>query len=153
MLCGAGRAASGLKGDTVGGRGLPKELGQVPGLHIDSVTKKGTVIYRVADTTIRDDGKLLRVGQGTSLEGLETALRIAKERFGEKIAVNGSAEFRERVAKAAAAARLKVEFDDPDLEKRRVFLLTGTDFHSLAARKYIEERNRKRSRLARYCRA
>src|SRR5208283_2156185 len=58
-----GRGGSfGLKGDTFGGGGLPKELGQVPGLHIDSVTKKGTVIYRVADTTIRDDGKLLRVG-------------------------------------------------------------------------------------------
>ncbi|MFZ0929227.1 MAG: TraI/MobA(P) family conjugative relaxase [Syntrophobacteraceae bacterium] len=143
-----GREGSfGLKGDTVGGRGLPKELGQVSGLHIDSVTKKGTVIYRVADTTIRDDGKLLRVGQGTSLEGLETALRIAKVRFGEKIAVNGSTEFRERVAKAAATARLKVEFDDPDLERRRVFLLAGEDFHSLAARKYIEERNQKRSRV------
>ncbi len=136
-----------LKGDTIGSNGLPKELGAIPGLHIDSVTKKGTVIYRVSDTTIWDDGKLLRVGQGTSLEGLETALRIAKERFGNKIAVNGSAEFRELVAKAAAETRLKIEFDDPDLEKRRVSLLAGHEFNSLAARKYIEERNQKRSML------
>ena len=136
-----------LKGDTIGSNRLPnKELGALSGLHIDSVTKKGTVIYRVSDTTMWDDGKLLRVGQGTTLEGLETALRIAKERFGNKIAVNGSAEFRELVAKAAAEARLKVEFDDPDLEKRRVSLLAGHDF-SLAARKYIEERNQKRSIL------
>ena len=112
------------------------------------MTKKGTIIYRVADTTIRDDGKLLRVGQGASPEGLEAALRIASERFGGNITVNGSAEFKELVVRAAAAARLKIEFDDPDLEKRRISLLSGTSFDSLAARKYIEERNRKREKIA-----
>jgi hypothetical protein len=137
----------GLKGNTIGSRGFPKEVAQVPGLNIDSVTKKGTVIYRIADTTIRDDGKLLRVGEGASPEGLEAALRIAKERFGGNITVNGSAEFKELVARAAAAAQLKIEFDDPDLEKRRVSHLSGTSFDSLAARKYIEERNRKREKI------
>ena len=144
----AKEARAGLKGDTIGSRGLPKEVGAIPGLNIDSVTKKGTVIYRVADTTIRDDGKVLRVGQGASPEGLEAALRIASERFGGNITVNGSPEFKELVVNAAAVARLKIEFDDPDLEKRRIFLLAGTSFDSLAARKYIEERNRKREKIA-----
>ena len=138
----------GLKGDTIGSSGLPKELGAISGLKIDFVTKKGTVIYRVADTTIRDDGKLLRVGEGTSPEGLEAALRTGIERFGENITVNGSAEFKERVARAAAAAKLKIEFDDPDLEKRRLFLAAGKDPGDSAAHKYIEERNRKRSKIA-----
>ncbi|MGO9529611.1 MAG: TraI/MobA(P) family conjugative relaxase [Syntrophobacteraceae bacterium] len=144
----AREARAGLKGDTIGSRGLPKEVGAIPGLNIDSVTKKGTVIYRVADTTIRDDGKVLRVGQGASPEGLEAALRIASERFGGNITVNGSPEFKELVVNAAAVARLKIEFDDPDLEKRRIFLLAGTSFDSLAARKYIDERNRKREKIA-----
>lgn len=138
-----------LVGDTIGSNGLQKEIGQFSGLKVDSVTKKGTVIYRIFDTTIRDDGKLLRVGQGASPEGLEAALRIASDRFEGNITVNGSAEFKEMIVKAAAATRLKIEFDDPDLEKQRVLHLASKEvFPSLAASKYIEERNRKRDRIS-----
>ena len=112
------------------------------------MTKKGTIIYHFAGATIRDDGKLLKVSKGASQEALEAALRMAVERFGKNLTVNGGLGFKEQVVRTAAAARLKIEFDDPDLEKRRLFFMTGEDLPSSAAHKYIEERNQKRSNIA-----
>lgn len=91
----------------------------VPGLKPDSITKAGTIIYRVGSTAIRDDGELLNVSRGAGDHGVEAALRMAIYRYGERITVNGSDEFKERVAQVAAAARLNVSFEDAALDKRR----------------------------------
>lgn len=88
----------------------------------EAVTPRGTAIYRVAGAAIRDDGELLRVAQGATQEGLVAALKMAMERYGERLTVHGGAEFKERIAEAAAASGLKVRFDDPALEKRRAAL-------------------------------
>jgi hypothetical protein len=109
--------ATGLKGNTVGGQGSPK--GRAVGAKHDSITKKGTVIYRVGASVVRDDGDKLKVSRGADQAGLEAALRMAMERYGSCIAVNGSAAFKEKVAQAAAAAKLSVSFDDDALERRR----------------------------------
>ena len=47
---------------------------------------------------------------------------MAMKRYGDKLTVNGSAEFKEQVARAAAAAKLAVTFDDPTLERSRQLL-------------------------------
>ncbi len=138
-----------LKGDTLSSDKAPaNHSGAIPGVRVDSVTKKGTIIYHFAGATIRDDGKLLKVSKGASQEALEAALRMAVERFGKNLTVNGGLGFKEEVVRTAAAARLKIEFDDPDLEKRRLFFMTGEDLPGSAAHKYIEERNQKRSNIA-----
>ena len=138
-----------LKGDTLSCDKAPaNHSGAIPGVRVDSVTKKGTIIYHFAGATIRDDGKLLKVSKGASQEALEAALCMAVERFGKNLTVSGGPGFKEEVVRTAAAARLKVEFDDPDLEKRRLSLLTGEDLLGSAAHKYIEERNQKRSNIA-----
>lgn len=102
----------------VGGREA-RRAGPVPGLKPDNITKAGTIIYRVGSTAIRDDGDLLNVSRGANDHGMEAALRMAMYRYGERITVNGSAEFKERIAQVAAAAKLDVTFDDAALEKRR----------------------------------
>lgn len=104
--------------DTVGRREA-RRTGPVPGLKPDNITKAGTIIYRVGSTVIRDDGDLLNVSRGANDHGIEAALRMAMYRYGERITVNGSAEFKERIAQVAAAAKLDVTFDDAALELRR----------------------------------
>ena len=137
-----------LKGNSVGSEGPVIQPGTFPGFRVDSVTKKGTVIYHVAATTIRDAGKLLQVEKGASQEGITVALRMAMHRYGETITVNGSSAFKDLVAMAAATARLQIRFDDPTLEQRRVDLSAVKVFCDVCAEQYIQERNEKRERIS-----
>ena len=136
-----------LKGDTVSSQSPPKHQGVPSGAVVDSVTKKGTVIYRLEDAVVRDDGALLHVAKGGGREGLEAVLRMAMHRYGENITVNGSADFKEQVVLAAAAARLEIRFDDPELEKRRAAIVAGEALSPSAADQYIQERNQKRASI------
>jgi hypothetical protein len=113
--------AKGLKGDTVGGIGRQAKEGLQA--EQDHVTKKGIVCYRVGGTIVRDDGERLKVGRGVSQAGLQTVLIMAVERYGQHIKVNGSADFKEQVAQAAAAANLPITFDDTDLARRHQAIL------------------------------
>jgi hypothetical protein len=115
-------AAQGLQGDTVTGQGKARRA--TPDFAAqDSVTKKGTIIYHVGSTAVRDDGDQLKVSRGADRAGLQNALRLAVVRYGDRIAVNGSADFKERIAQAAATAKLPVSFTDQVLESRRQELL------------------------------
>ena len=89
----------------------------------DNVTKSGTVIFRQGTTAIRDDGESIKVSRGATIEGVVKALEMAKARYGEKIRITGSTEFKELVLKVAAHKKLDIGFDDPDLERRRLELL------------------------------
>lgn len=117
-------AALGLKGNTIAGQ-TPVDAVAGPFEH-DSITKKGTIIYRVGESAVRDDGDKLNVSRGASREGLQAALRLAKVRYGERITVNGTDEFKEQIAQVAAAARLAVVFANPVLEQRRQALLRNS---------------------------
>lgn len=120
----------GLKGDTVGGdvhhstQGFQAEQ--------DNITKKGTVFYRVGKTIIRDDGERLKVGRCLTQANLQTVIRMAMERYGQHIKINGSADFKEQVVKAAASANLPITFDDTDLARRHQAILQSntTQEHS-----------------------
>lgn len=92
---------------------------------VDHITKRGTIIYRAGDAAVRDDGASLHVSRGAEIDGITAALRIARDRYGEELSIAGSAEFRERVAQAAANASLLIRFDDPELERRRQALVAG----------------------------
>ena len=115
-------ALCGLQGNTVTGNG-GQQSGQGVEAQQDGVTKKGTLIYRVGASAIRDDGDKLQVSRGATQDGLEAALRMAMARYGNRITVNGSAEFKESIAHAAATANLAITFDDAALEQRRQTLL------------------------------
>ena len=116
----AREAAHGLKGNTVAGRHRQSDA---PLATPDHITKQGTLIYRIGKTAVRDDGDNLKVSRGASQDGLIAALQMAVQRYGQAITVNGTVEFKEQIAQAAAAANLAVRFDNPEIEKRRLALL------------------------------
>lgn len=116
--------AQGLKGNTVaavGGQRLQANLEASQ----DSITKKGTIIYKVGSSAIRDDGDKLNVSREATKEGLEKALQMAMERYGNRIVVNGGQDFKNNIVRAAVAAKLPITFADAKLEQQRQALLTA----------------------------
>ncbi|NOU20321.1 MAG: relaxase/mobilization nuclease domain-containing protein, partial [Methyloglobulus sp.] len=120
----------GLKGDTMGGE--VRQATEGFQAEQDSITKKGTVFYRVGKTIIRDDGERLKVGRGITQANLQAVMMMAMERYGQHIKVNGSADFKEQVVQAAASANLPITFDDADLACRHQAILQSntTQEHS-----------------------
>jgi hypothetical protein len=118
----AREVAHGLKGNTVGASGGELKRTGVKADQ-DSVTKKGTLIYCVGASAVRDDGDKLKVSRGATREGLEAALRLAMERYGTNIIVNGTADFKAQIVDVAAAANLQLTFTDSVLERKRVSLV------------------------------
>jgi len=112
----AREAPQGLKRNTIQGNG-PAKPGHAP--VIDNITKKGTIIYRAGSSAVRDDGERLAVSSQADRAGVVTALRLAMERYGERITVSGSVEFKAAVIRAAVDAQLPITFADPALESRR----------------------------------
>ena len=117
-------AAQGVKGNTIEGLGHPRP-GQA--LAIDNITKKGTIIYRVGRSAVRDDGDRLQVSREADRDGVQAALRMAMEKYGERITVTGSPEFKAQIIRAAADAQLQITFTDPGLERRRRALMQQAD--------------------------
>ena len=112
----AREAAQGLKRNTIQGNG-PAKPGHAP--VIDNITKKGTIIYRAGSSAVRDDGERLAVSSQADHSGVVAALRLAMERYGERITVSGSVEFKAVAIRAAVDAQLPITFADPALESRR----------------------------------
>jgi hypothetical protein len=73
-----------------------------------------TVTYRQADGTeaFRDLGPLI-VMSNKSQDVLEAAMRVAAQKFGGRVEITGSEEFKERAARMAA--RLGIVVDNADL--------------------------------------
>lgn len=122
----AREAADGLKGNTVEGQGQAKP-GHAP--VVDNITKKGTIIFRAGKTAVRDDGDKLQVSREATREGLQEALRVAMERYGNRITVNGTTEFKAQIIRAAVDSQLPITFADPALESRRQALLKKENTH------------------------
>ncbi len=89
---------------------------------IDTVTKKGAVIYRSVKTPIRDDGSTLHLASRISRTACADLLRLSLRRFLGAIEVHGSAPFKAAMVWVAAKERISVLFSDPSLERRRVAL-------------------------------
>ena len=70
-------------------------------LVIDNITKKGTIIYRAGSSAVRDDGERLAVSSEADRAGVLAALRMAMERYGERITVSGSVAFKATAIRAA----------------------------------------------------
>lgn len=119
----ANEARQRMGGNTVAGQPPRKNAPAAPPEH---VTKKGTLIYRVGQTAIRDDGECLRVSRNATPDGLAAALQIAVQRHGSVLTVQGTDAFKEQLARAAAASRIGVRFADASLEQRRVALVATT---------------------------
>ena len=108
-----GAAGAALRGDDAADPGL------LPGRIVDGVTKRGTVIYRVGDDALRDDGESFRLSRAAGQSTAVLALKLAKERYGDTLRIDGDRAFWERMLQAAIAGQLDIRFADPSLETRR----------------------------------
>ena len=127
----AREAAQGLKGITIRGEGQAKP-GHAPA--VDNITKKGTIIFRAGMSAVRDDGDRLQVSREATREGLQEALRLAMQRYGNRITVNGTVEFKAQMIRAAVDSQLPITFTDPALESRRQALLNKENTHERTER-------------------
>lgn len=103
----------------------------------NNVGVKGSgTIYKVGDCAVRYDGDQLRVSDQAEndREAVACALRTARLQYGRRINVNGSAQFREMIARVAAEERMDVVFSDEALENRRRQLLAEQDRRARGAR-------------------
>jgi hypothetical protein len=85
----------------------------------DHLTKKGTLIFRAGANAIRDDGRGLQLSDQADHAAIAVALRIASERYGSRLTLNGKLAFKVAAARAAAASGLDVTFTDPTIEAYR----------------------------------
>jgi Relaxase/Mobilisation nuclease domain/Large polyvalent protein-associated domain 7 len=90
----------------------------------DSITKQGTVIYKVNDTTIRDYGDRFTLSGGFSDEVLVKAIKLSKEKYGSVLNITGSEEFKKRIVDTTIKYRDRlgdVSFKDIGLETLRIY--------------------------------
>ena len=153
----AREAARGLQGNTVtGGGGRRSGPGSVPDplrnepLVRDTITKKGTILYRAGASAVRDDGDRLQVSDEATREGVQIALRLALTRFGPRLTVSGTPAFKAQVIRVAVDLQLPLTFTDPALELRRQQLSSKEPGHehALHVRRDSAERGRADRRRA-----
>ena len=133
----ARQQSQGLQGNTIQGSGKTKSV-SAPTATIDNITKQGTIIYRTEQGAMRDDGQKLQVSHDTT-SAVEQALRMAMRRYGPRISVTGSPQFKARVIHAAASRRLPITLTDAGLERRRQ-LLSEEDHERRTDRRRVDRR-------------
>ncbi len=100
------------------------------GPNVDTVTKRGTVIYRVGVDGLRDDGESFRLSKNGSQDTAVMALTLARRRFGDVLRLDGDRTFRERMVMAAVEGNVPVRFADPLLEEKRKHLTVAARHNS-----------------------
>lgn len=105
------KAVDGIEGEELD----PLRKLTLAGLQAQIDQKRQLVLYRGSDgrDKFTDTGPRI-VMHDKSDESLEAALRMAAQKFGGKVDITGSAEFRERAARQAV--RLGIEVTDADLQ-------------------------------------
>lgn len=103
------------------------------GVRVESVSKLGTVVYRVDDhSRIRDDGRSLSVAGRPTDHALAALLVGAKEKHGRIIGVQGGDEFKARLVQVAARFELDITFADEAMEASRKSMI-GAGSHERQA--------------------
>lgn len=81
------------------------------------INRGGLVTYKIRGVNvIKDTGKRVDLLETDALT-VETALKLAQAKFGNKLTLSGPREFQERAALIAAQKGLLVEFTDPSINQ------------------------------------
>ena len=112
------------------------------GAKIETVTKRGTLHYQIAQTVLRDDGKLLHLNRDVTEDVVTAALNMAVQRFGQQLAITGTEAFRHQAI--AAGAKLNITFADNDMEQQRLALIAHTHNSDLSVPAQSIQRSRGR---------
>lgn len=86
-----------------------------------AVRANGDVLYSVGGAKIRDTGDRLRLDAVQGSE-IAAAIRLAREKYGDCLNVEGDGRFKRAVVEAAVASGQAVTFSDPEMERRRQIL-------------------------------
>lgn len=105
-------------------------LEDVPDTAIDGVTKRGTVLYDHAGDCVRDDGGTFRINRGAGMDTAILTLKLAKQRFGDPLHIDGDRVFRETMVRAAVQGRVSVIFADSLLERTRKAMSQAAQQHT-----------------------
>jgi len=138
-------ASTGLKGNTLKGVGK----GAVNNQTVDSITKKGTIIYRVGKSAIKDDGVRLQVSKEATNEALKAALKVTIDRYGSHISLTGTTKFKKDIAKTAALSGLSVSFHDKSVQHQYQEFLTEVKNNERKRREVGSGINRRSNGIAR----
>ncbi|MDR4516170.1 MAG: relaxase/mobilization nuclease domain-containing protein [Nitrosomonas sp.] len=103
--------------DSIAGNKYNNDKSRTDG--IESVTKDGTVFYIAGTTAVRDDGKRLFVASNVLNDSLVDVLQFAIKKYGNHLSVNGSDDFKKSIVQTAVQNKIRVTFDDPELERHR----------------------------------
>jgi hypothetical protein len=116
-----------IKANSIAGHEIIDRVNYRAGAKIEAVTKRGTIHYQVAQTVLRDDGKVFRLAEHVSRDVVEAALRMSIQRFGTQLAISGTDGFRRQVVEVAAGAKLNLVFTEPEMEVQRKALIAANN--------------------------
>lgn len=84
------------------------------------VDRAGHVTYRIAgQDALKDEGKRVRVLQASDANVIEEGLMLARAKFGQRITLHGTDEFKRQAVAIAVEKNLRVEFTDPALQRMK----------------------------------
>ncbi len=89
---------------------------------IDSITKEGTVIFKINRAIIRNNGHEITISKGGSIEALKKALEMARQQYGDCIRIHGTALFKKIILQLVIKNDIPITFADPDMEDQRIKL-------------------------------
>lgn len=123
-----------------------KRAGEIEQALAYSVDRNGNVTYYADQEKRRavviDTGRRVTVADVQDRQAVETGLRLAVQKFGPRLQIEGSEEFKRQVINAAMKSGLRVEFDRPEmnaeLERRRAEQAEATE----RGRAFIESQRR-----------
>jgi hypothetical protein len=118
-------ALGGLQGNTVAGNG-GQQSGQGVEAQQDGVTKKGTLIYRVGASAIRDDGDKLQVSRGATQTVWKPPCAWPWRATATASRSRAAPNSRRASPTPRRPRNLPITFDDAALEQRRQTLLNET---------------------------
>ncbi|KAE8754235.1 relaxase/mobilization nuclease domain-containing protein [Paraburkholderia madseniana] len=94
----------------------------------------GEVDYRKEGVAfLVDEGRTLRLWD-SEREAIEIALRFAQQKFGSTLSLSGPEPFQAAAARVAADTRMRIVFDQPELESIRQVRLAELDAEALERR-------------------
>ncbi len=112
------------KTELVGSALKGSALESIKPLNVDNITKKGTVIYRDGPMCgVRDDGKQLLMPKKPNIDCLLASLKLAQQKYGTTISVNGSDQFKTLIINTVLESGMPIKFTDLKMEQERAFLL------------------------------
>lgn len=107
------------------------------------VDLRGHVTYQIGgQDALKDEGKRVRVLQANNADVIEEGLRLSRAKFGEKITLTGTDEFKRQAVAVAVDKGLRVQFTDPALQRLKVELeqeRAARAAYAVAGRRAIEE--------------